>query len=689
VPVGVIEAAWGATLAENWMSKAALRRFPEFTVPLAAVDEKARFYWETLLPQKHSWYEQHGFEDRGREAGQDVWANPGLDTASWPTIELPRPETAMGSDFNGFGGVIWWNGVPVGQTKGDGISRLYVVPGSQVRAGPNNITVRLTGASVFGDSGIGLFGPADAMKAETCSKTVPLSGTWSYQPGPDLRDFPVADQGLRVSYPPLTALFNGMINPLSAFRIKGVIWYQGEANAIERRAVQYRHLFPALIEDWRHQWGYELPFLFVRLAGLGDMERPDSPWFGQWVELREAQSMALSLPRTGMCTAVDIGDANDIHPLNKQDVAHRLALAAAKVAYGENIVYAGPTYRSMQIEGDRIRIKFTNLGSGLLIKDKYGYVRGFEIAGVDGQFHWAHARQEGQDILVFNEPVQYPAAVRYDWSNLPDGNVYNQDGLPAVPFRTDEPNPIAQDSVESGRDGGIAWHTVNIVFIGDSITAGAGLAAPDSQAPPVVSVEWLRKHEPGMSVFFSNEGKSGHTTVDALPVTRSDFPAIEQAAAQLQGRHGGRLIFSIMLGTNDSAMDGPLGSPVSPEDYRKNLASIIERLLEDYPRCTIILNRPIWYSPNTYNASRYLAEGLRRLQSYFPAIDALVAQYHRTHPHQVLRGDTQAYNYFRQNYHADLIPEDGQQGTFYLHPNPQGAEMLGHFWGAAIQAAIR
>ena len=234
-----------------------------------------------------------------------------------------------------------------------------------------------------------------------------------------------------------TVLFNSMIDPLTRFRIKGVIWYQGEANAIDNRAAQYRRLFPALIEDWRGHWGYEVPFLFVQLAGYGHNEVEPAEY--SWAELREAQSMTLSLSATGMATAIDIGDENDIHPKDKQDVAHRLVLVAAHVVYGDNIVYSGPTYQSMQIEGNRIRIKFSSIGSGLLIKDKYGYGRGFEIAAADGKFRWAQAQQEGQDIVVFNDSVAQPVAVRYDWSNTPDGNVYNKEGLPAFPFRTDVP----------------------------------------------------------------------------------------------------------------------------------------------------------------------------------------------------------------------------------------------------------
>ena len=263
-----------------------------------------------------------------------------------------------------------------------------------------------------------------------------LAEAWTSEAG--LKAFPELQQSKPGSDPNRpTVLFNGMIDPLSHFRIKGVIWYQGEANAMDDRSAQYRRLFPALIEDWRSHWGYGVPFLFVQLAGYGHNELEPAEY--SWADLREAQSMTLSLPDTGMATAIDIGDENDIHPKDKQDVAHRLVLAAAHVVYGDNVVYSGPTYQSMRIEGNHIRIKFSNIGSGLLIKDKYGYCRGFEIAAANGKFRWAQAQKEGDDVVVFNDAVSQPVAVRYDWSNTPDGSVYNKEGLPAPPFRTDAP----------------------------------------------------------------------------------------------------------------------------------------------------------------------------------------------------------------------------------------------------------
>jgi sialate O-acetylesterase len=468
VPIGLIQASWGGTVAEAWMSGSALQRFPEFaksTQALGGITEEQRAAYRDYAQRRMAWYRAHAQDDRGRVDGRNLWADPKFDSSPWPTISLPQDLSACGKDFDGFAGTVWYrrtltvpaeqlgtpvflnlgymayddvtyfNGQQVGATQAFLKSREYVVPAKHVRAGENSIVVRLTGINDPTFACTGLFDPDEPMMATVGTTKVPLNGIWSYMPGPNLQDFPRADATTLAANPspdvPST-LFNGMINPLRPMRIKGVIWYQGESNA--GRPAQYRTLFPALIGDWRNQWGYDLPFLFVQLAGYGP-NKPE-PADYPWAELREAQTMTLSLPGTGMASTIDIGNEHDIHPSNKQDVGHRLALAAAKVAYGEVVVDSGPTYQSMKAENQQIRIRFSNVGSGLLIRDKYGYGRGFEIAGSDGKYHWAQARLDGQDIIVSSPLVEHPTAVRYGWSNTPDGNVYNREGLPAVSFRT-------------------------------------------------------------------------------------------------------------------------------------------------------------------------------------------------------------------------------------------------------------
>jgi sialate O-acetylesterase len=301
--------------------------------------------------------------------------------------------------------------------------------------------VRITGSYASGDGYVGVLGDAADLYLQVGPQRLPLAGIWSFQPGPDLSELPepppMAEFMTQFPQAPVT-LYDGMIAPLTRYRIRGAIWYQGEANAA--RAPQYRTLFPTLIRDWRSHWGYEFPFLFVQLAGYG----PDAPEPADyaWAELREAQAGALALPRTGMAVAIDVGDATDIHPRDKQTVAHRLALAAERVAYGESLVASGPRYRSMRREGNQIRLHFDDDGSGLVFGGAPGSHeagRGFSIAGSDGRFHWAVARIDGTDVLVSSDEVPAPRAVRYDWSNTPQGDLYNRAGLPAPPFRTDAP----------------------------------------------------------------------------------------------------------------------------------------------------------------------------------------------------------------------------------------------------------
>jgi sialate O-acetylesterase len=230
-----------------------------------------------------------------------------------------------------------------------------------------------------------------------------------------------------------TGLFNAMINPLIPYTIQGVIWYQGEANA--KRAYQYRKLFPDLISEWRTKWGLgDIPFYYVQLPNI--FTEPELSTTG-WTELREAQLMTLSLPNTGMAVTIDIGEAQNLHPLNKQDVGYRLSLIAKANVYGKkNLVYSGPIFKSMNKDGNKVRLKFNHIGGGLTIKDGNG-LKGFVIAGADKQFLPAEAVIDGNDVLVWNNDIKNPVAVRYGWSDNPVCELFNKAMLPASPFRTD------------------------------------------------------------------------------------------------------------------------------------------------------------------------------------------------------------------------------------------------------------
>jgi lysophospholipase L1-like esterase len=228
---------------------------------------------------------------------------------------------------------------------------------------------------------------------------------------------------------------------------------------------------------------------------------------------------------------------------------------------------------------------------------------------------------------------------------------------------------------------------VNVVFIGDSITQGVQLSDPATEAPPATAIAWLRKQSDLGTVEFSNQGHSGYTTLDFLPGGNT-FTKVEEAANAFTDKNA-LLVFSVKLGTNDSAIHGPHGAPVSPDNYIQNVKIITDKLLADFPKAIIIFEHPIWYSPNTYNGSKYLQEGLSRLQSYVPKLDSLAGAYAAANPKHVFVGDKKAFSYFEKHHLTELIAENGKQGTFYLHPNQTGAVSLGEFWGKAIERVVK
>jgi sialate O-acetylesterase len=260
------------------------------------------------------------------------------------------------------------------------------------------------------------------------------------------RDFPPLAAGAIARLPasPLaqmqdtpSALFNAMINPLVPYAIKGCLWYQGESNTNPASsAYDYRRLLPALIIDWRARWGEgNFPFYIVQLANYGVPQ--SQPSEGNWAILRESQNVAAAaVPNTGVAVLIDIGDGNNIHPHNKREAARRLTLLALNRTYGQKVEDSGPFYRSMKIEGTAIRVSFTGADGGL--EAKGGPLKYFSIAGADKKFVWADARIDGDTVLVSNPQIASPVAVRYAWADNPEGcNLYNKQGLPASPFRTD------------------------------------------------------------------------------------------------------------------------------------------------------------------------------------------------------------------------------------------------------------
>jgi sialate O-acetylesterase len=233
-------------------------------------------------------------------------------------------------------------------------------------------------------------------------------------------------------------LYYKMIYPLLNFPIKGAIWYQGESNANSvEDSVKYAELFQAMITQWRQEWNIgDFPFLWVQLANFMQPQEPSVE--SNWALLRASQTSALVLPNTAEAVIIDIGEADDIHPKNKKDVGYRLSLGARKIIYNEDIVYSGPTFESQEIAENKIIVNFNNIGSGLETTDKYNYVKGFSIAGADKKFVWAQATIKNNQVIVWNTTVENPLYVRYAWADNPDdANLYNKEGLPATPFRTD------------------------------------------------------------------------------------------------------------------------------------------------------------------------------------------------------------------------------------------------------------
>ena len=460
VPIGLISTSWGGTIIETWMSEDGLEQYDDFKGVLE-LNENGKLIETSrqLLAERKQWIDQYYQQGPGME---NHWYRTDTDHSNWGKMKVPGFwENQQLPDFDGVvwyrkefyllenqaekdhvlnlerihdHDIVWINGKKVGATFDNLNQRSYEIPARVLKPEKNVLVVR-----VFDIGGGGGFRGAperfSIQPADTSSDPQILAGTWKFKKGLDpsktqIPTFPKSEIWPN-DYP--TLLYNAMINPLIPMSIKGAIWYQGESNA--GRAEDYRKLFSGMIEDWRSKWGQgDFPFLFVQLAGFATKNENDD-----WPALREAQAMALELPNTGMAVAVDIGEKDDIHPKNKQEVGRRLGLAALKVAYGQEVVHTGPVFKSMEINGQKAYLAFDFMTGGLQVKGRYGYIKGFAIAGADQKFHWAKAYLENDKVVVYSENVAQPVAVRYAWENFPgDANLYNQAGLPMAPFRTDD-----------------------------------------------------------------------------------------------------------------------------------------------------------------------------------------------------------------------------------------------------------
>jgi sialate O-acetylesterase len=457
VPIGIIQSAWGGTPVESWTSREKLLSSPitrsralasDTLTPLDFVKDSLNEirFWDIVYQVKNN-------------TDQVVTAS-GYDDSGWSAVEMPRlmkdfgigkyvgimwvrksitlPESFAGKDLTLSIGhpemnySLYFNGKEICKTVwNSNPKQSYTIPASMVLSGKNTISLRI--AMLWG--GGGLNPPAENIYISDGESMVSLAGKWLYKK--DLE--PTIPQVHYNQYHPVV-LYNAMVNPLIPYGIKGFIWYQGEAN--DSVAYKYRKMFPLMISDWRQRWGQgNLPFLYVQLANFKKTQ--PEPSESEWAELREAQSMTLSQPNTGMACAIDIGDGGTIHPLNKQEVGRRLALNAEKMVYNQNCVASGPMYKSYKVVGNSIRVRFVSAGSGLSTKDGKE-LTGFAIAASDKRFYWAKAVIVGNEVVVSCDKVSEPVAVRYAWADNPECNLVNSERLPAVPFRTDNWKGLTQ-----------------------------------------------------------------------------------------------------------------------------------------------------------------------------------------------------------------------------------------------------
>ena len=436
VPVGMLVSSLGGSAIESWVSQKNLKMFPELVFDKAALDSMR------LAKQ---------------DKGAGKWQQKNMDDMDWATMEVPGywrengihtrgtvwyrktfsvPESMVGRHARLYMGTlvdsdsIFVNGTFVGFTSYTYPPRKYDIPAGVLTEGKNVITVRLTANSANGG-----FVKGKNYKIVGDDAEIELTGTWKYKIGINQNEVVKYADRLKNLNKAGSGLYSGMIYPISNYQVKGTIWYQGESNT--GRPQIYASLLEALIKDWRELWNMpDMPFLLVQLPNF--MEKNDSPSDSGWARIREAQlKTALNVPYTSLAVTYDVGEWNDIHPLNKKVVAQRLFLGARKLVYGEKITGWGPLYKEMKVEGDKIILTFTEIGRGLICKEGKT-LRHFAIAGEDQKFVWADAVIRGNKVIVSSKIVKNPVAVRYAWSNNPeDANLCNKEGLLASPFRTD------------------------------------------------------------------------------------------------------------------------------------------------------------------------------------------------------------------------------------------------------------
>jgi len=473
IPIGIIDCTWGGTPGEAWTPRDELESVPEYKEPIdyaIQVAQDCKVHVATYQADWTAWEKNAGRDDSSNAGFAAGWAGPGFDTSDWKKVDganlsswsvvgmqnggavwlrktVTLPAEAAGKDFTlALGSVpgvdtAYFNGQEIGHGGWDQASfwrepRKYKVPGSLVKPGMNVIALRIYTEDfrAYGIAPVAKMGlPVGAtatdewlLKAEKVLPPVPPEVAALQPPYP---------------YPPAGCVpslnFNGMVCPLMPYAIKGALWYQGESNT--NYAYAYRTLLPLLIKGWRKRWGIgDFPFYIVQLPNLGGAQKLPVEEPSTWAVMRESQLMTWKkVPQTAMSVNIELGEAANLHPHDKKDVGHRLSLLALADIYQKPIESSGPIYDSMTVEGNKVRIKFTHLGGGLVAKG--GPLQRFAIAGKDQKWFVGDAVIDGDTVMVSSPDVAAPVAVRYAWAGNPEGcNLYNKADLPASPFRTDD-----------------------------------------------------------------------------------------------------------------------------------------------------------------------------------------------------------------------------------------------------------
>jgi len=588
VPIGLIQSAWGGTVCEAWVSREALAPLGDFKPELEEVEQVLSSPGpDKLRAAMDKWYLA---KDPGTKK---EWFKPETDVSTWKSANMPAnwnacglpkyegivwaqrtfeaPAAWAGKDLVlGFGTIgdadtTWINGNVVGQTDYFDQARIYKVPAGVLKTGRNVITVRVANAG-----GGGFFGKPEEMRIYPDGNegsAISIAGPWRVQEtaarsstGPAL-----------VGNPNIcTVLYNGMIAPLIPYAVKGAVWYQGESNA--SRAYQYRRLLPAMIKDWHSRFGVgDFGFHIVSLANY--TKTSPEPKDDEWAELREAQAMtAKAVPNCGIAMAIDIGDADNIHPLNKKEVGRRLALSALAITYGKKIEWSGPWFKSMKIKGNKAYLTFDHAKRGLVARG--GKLAGFAIAGEDKTFLWADALIDGKKVIVSSPAVPRPVAVRYGWDSNPVCNLYNAENLPAVPFRTDDwPGITVNRGIRQASD------VPSLAITEKALSIEGNLGT--------FSASWsVNRPEANLMLATLSLTANQATTPPPFTVTW-DIPAVDVAGSWVSDNTKPNNDHSVAVESR-AVMRAPLIQLISQDDYNRMTVALSDALRPSKMRAYLI-----------------------------------------------------------------------------------------------------